>query len=51
LDEWKKAFDTAVEKFQRVDVLLNIAGYVHPGDSFMPNQEHVDLHIDINTKV
>lgn len=47
---WNGALDAAIERWGRLDVLLNIAGYLQPGLVHLQPAEQVDRHIDINTK-
>ena len=48
--DWQRALDTALADFGRLDVLLNIAGYLLPGWSWELDATQVDRHLDINVK-
>jgi 3-oxoacyl-[acyl-carrier protein] reductase len=47
---WVNVFQEAVSIFGRVDVLMNIAGYLRPGWIRESALEEVDRHLDINAK-
>lgn len=47
---WEAALAQAVATFGRVDVLLNVAGYLKPGYSHQLDAAEVDRHFDINAK-
>ncbi|MEW6775853.1 MAG: SDR family oxidoreductase [Bdellovibrionota bacterium] len=47
---WEEAVASAVQKWGRLDVLLNIAGYLKPGFTHQVSAEEVDRHFDINVK-
>jgi 3-oxoacyl-[acyl-carrier protein] reductase len=49
-EAWQGAVDLAVENWGKVDILMNIAGYLLPGYINEVTPEQVDRHIDINTK-
>lgn len=48
--DWDAAFTAAEEAFGGVDVLLNIAGYLHPAYVADVTTKDVDLHLDVNVK-
>lgn len=48
--DWAEVLDTAIARWGRIDVLLNIAGYLRPGLVHAQTADDVDRHIDINTK-
>ncbi|MEW5740163.1 MAG: SDR family oxidoreductase [Myxococcota bacterium] len=47
---WEAALRKALERFGKVDVLLNVAGYLKPGYSHQLDAAEVDRHFDINAK-
>jgi 3-oxoacyl-[acyl-carrier protein] reductase len=49
-DEWEAALSKALERFQTVDVLFNIAGVLKPGNAWEVEPRDVDLQLDVNTK-
>ena len=49
-EDWKEAVDEAVRTFGRIDVLLNVAGYLRPGYVAEVSTEDVDMHFDVNAK-
>jgi 3-oxoacyl-[acyl-carrier protein] reductase len=49
-EEWKEAVDLVVKTWGRLDVCMNIAGFAIQGFVHQFPLEHIDLHIDINTK-
>ncbi|MEW5980355.1 MAG: SDR family oxidoreductase [Acidobacteriota bacterium] len=49
-DEWEDAVATVVQKWGRLDLCMNIAGFAIPGFVGEFPLEHIDLHLDINTK-
>ncbi len=49
-EDWEAAIAAAATNWGRLDVLLNVAGYVHPGWIHEVDAEEIDRHIDINTK-
>lgn len=48
--EWKKAIDEASRTFGRVDVVMNVAGYLKPGYIASVEPVDVDMHVDVNIK-
>jgi len=49
-DGWKEAVALVVKTWGRLDVCMNIAGFAIQGFVHQFPLEHIDLHIDINTK-
>jgi 3-oxoacyl-[acyl-carrier protein] reductase len=49
-DDWEAAMDAAVAAHGRIDVVMNIAGYLQPGYVADLAQRDVDLHFDVNAK-
>lgn len=47
---WQRAVDEAVTAFGRIDVLMNIAGYMLAGWAHEATPESIDRHLDINVK-
>lgn len=47
---WEHSLDRALLESKKLDVLLNVAGYVQPGYSYETPIHEVDRHIDINVK-
>jgi 3-oxoacyl-[acyl-carrier protein] reductase len=48
--DWEAALQAALSAFGRVDVLLNVAGYLKPGDVWQLDGADIDRHFDINVK-
>lgn len=48
--EWESAKARAISDFSKLDVLLNIAGYLKPGHSWELDAAEIDRHLDINVK-
>lgn len=48
--QWRKLLDVVVEKWGRLDTLLNVAGYLKPGYIDACDADEINRHIDINTK-
>lgn len=48
--DWEAALAAALEAFGRLDVLLNVAGYLKPGWSWEVDATDVDRHLDVNVK-
>lgn len=48
--DWEVVLRSALEKWNQVDYLLNVAGYLLPGYIHETNREEIDKHIDINIK-
>jgi len=49
-ESWKNVFDDAIERFNHIDIFLNIAGYIKPGFLMETPIEELDKHIDVNLK-
>ncbi|MFT6123534.1 MAG: 3-oxoacyl-[acyl-carrier protein] reductase [Oleiphilaceae bacterium] len=49
-ESWQLVFDEAIERFGKIDIFLNIAGYVKPGFLLETPLEELDKHIDVNLK-
>jgi len=47
---WQQAVQEAIDTWGKVDVMLNVAGFIHPGWIHEVAPEEIDRHIDINTK-
>jgi 3-oxoacyl-[acyl-carrier protein] reductase len=47
---WQQVVKKVVEKFGRVDILLNVAGIIEPGYIHETSLEKIDRQIDINLK-
>jgi 3-oxoacyl-[acyl-carrier protein] reductase len=47
---WQTVADTAFHRWGRIDVLMNIAGFMKPGYLVDTSTEEVDRHFDINVK-
>ncbi len=48
--DWQQAVQDVIDTWGKLDVLLNVAGYVHPGWVHEIDPTEIDRHIDINTK-
>lgn len=48
--QWQKLWGDVLEKWQRVDIILNVAGYLKPGFIHETDLEEIDRHININVK-
>ncbi|MCA2977196.1 MAG: SDR family oxidoreductase [Myxococcaceae bacterium] len=48
--EWEEALRLALSAFGRVDVLMNVAGYLRPGYAHEVEPAEVDTHLDVNAK-
>jgi 3-oxoacyl-[acyl-carrier protein] reductase len=49
-EDWEAALDLATSAFGGVDVVLNIAGYLHPAYVQDFTGKDLDLHMDVNVK-
>jgi 3-oxoacyl-[acyl-carrier protein] reductase len=49
-ENWAFALKSSLEKFRKIDVLLNVAGVIKPGFVSDFKEADVDFHIDINLK-
>ncbi len=49
-ESWQSVFSEAIERFGKIDILLNIAGYVKPGFLLETPIEELEKHIDVNLK-
>lgn len=47
---WQQAVQDVVHTWGRLDVMLNVAGFLHPGWIHEIDPIEIDRHIDINTK-
>lgn len=47
---WERVLALAEERFGRLDVLCNVAGYLRPGHAHEQSHDEVERHIDINVK-
>jgi len=48
--DWEKVIQATLERWSRIDVLMNIAGVIRPGYIHETDFEMIDYHIDINLK-
>lgn len=49
-DGWQKLIDDTVDRFGDLDVLMNVAGYLKPGNAHETERSEIDRHMDINAK-
>ncbi len=47
---WEAALDAAEQRFGRVDVVMNIAGFLEPDFVVAASDDAIDRHFDINVK-
>ena len=47
---WEEAVDEAIDRFGRLDVMMNVAGYLRPGYVDAVTDTDVDMHLDVNVK-
>jgi 3-oxoacyl-[acyl-carrier protein] reductase len=47
---WEALVDNTVQRFGRIDSMLNIAGFLRPGNITDIDADTIDRHIDINVK-
>ncbi len=47
---WSRLIRNLDRQWDRVDVLMNVAGVLKPGYSWEVNSQDIDFHLDINTK-
>src|SRR5690606_19815192 len=50
LQSWQETVNYTVETWGRIDVLINIAGYLLPGFVHNLSEDDINKHLDINTK-
>lgn len=50
IENWQKVVRQAIEKFNKIDILLNVAGVITPGFVSDFALQDIDYHIDINVK-
>ena len=48
--DWEKIIQATLERWKRIDVLMNFAGVIRPGNIHETGFEMIDYHIDINLK-
>ncbi|PJZ65905.1 SDR family oxidoreductase [Leptospira wolffii] len=48
--DWKKNMDLVFKKWGRLDILMNVAGYLLPGYIYDVSPKDIDRHMDINAK-
>lgn len=48
--DWNKLVSEIYKKYGRLDILLNVAGFIKPGYCHESSAEDVDKHFDINAK-
>ncbi len=49
-DQWQKALDTILQKFGRLDVVINNAGILRPKFILEAEAAHVAQHLDVNAR-
>lgn len=50
VEDWKRCIDIALNKFNRIDYLINVAGVIEPGYIYETSLDAIDKQIDINLK-
>lgn len=48
--DWEKLIEATLERWNRIDVLMNIAGVIRPGYIHETDFDMIDYHVDINLK-
>jgi 3-oxoacyl-[acyl-carrier protein] reductase len=48
--DWDKIMQATLERWNRIDVLMNIAGVIRPGYIHETDFDMIDYHIDVNLK-
>lgn len=48
--EWEQVIQATLDRWKRIDVLMNIAGVIRPGFIHETDFEMIDYHIDVNLK-
>ncbi len=48
--DWEAGVATALERWARLDVVMNVAGFLQPGYVHELTDRDVDLHVDVNLK-
>jgi NAD(P)-dependent dehydrogenase (short-subunit alcohol dehydrogenase family) len=48
--DWQRTLEATLATFKKLDVLMNIAGYLLPGWSWELDGTQIDRHLDINVK-
>ncbi len=48
--EWEQIIRAALDRWSRIDVLMNIAGVIKPGFIHETDFDMIDFHIDVNLK-
>ncbi len=49
-ENWQSVYQEIINRWQQLDRLLNIAGYLKPGYIHETKSDEIDRHIDINVK-
>ncbi len=49
-ERWVQVIDKVLEKYKKIDILFNVAGYLFPGYVHEFPLEEIDKHVDINVK-
>jgi 3-oxoacyl-[acyl-carrier protein] reductase len=49
-EEWDEIIRATLERWNRIDVLMNIAGVIRPGYIHETDVDMIDFHIDVNLK-
>ncbi len=50
IENWQSVVQKAIQKFGKIDILLNVAGVITPGFVSDFDLKDIDYHIDINVK-
>jgi 3-oxoacyl-[acyl-carrier protein] reductase len=48
--DWEKVIQTTLDRWGRIDVLMNLAGVIRPGYIHETDFDMIDFHIDVNLK-
>ncbi|MFB6352294.1 MAG: SDR family NAD(P)-dependent oxidoreductase, partial [Bradymonadaceae bacterium] len=49
-EDWRRVVDAIVDDRGRLDLLINSAGYLHPGYVFDISPDEIDKQVDVNLK-
>ena len=50
VDDWRRVVDGFIEERGRLDLMINCAGYLHPGYVFETEPDEIERQIDVNLK-
>jgi len=48
--EWRGVIEETLKRYGKIDILMNVAGYIRPAEASLFDEQQIHMHLDINAK-